>query len=45
MLLDENNYKEQIHAFTQQDWHAINFQLAFRAVIRHGFKSGTHTNS
>ena len=20
MLLDENNYKEQIHAFTQQDW-------------------------
>ena len=20
MLLEENNYKEQIHAFTQQDW-------------------------
>jgi hypothetical protein len=20
MLLNENNYKEQIHAFTQQDW-------------------------
>ena len=20
MLLDENNYKEQIHSFTQQDW-------------------------
>ena len=23
MLLDENNYKEQIHAFTQQDWQPL----------------------
>ena len=23
MLLDENNYKEQIHAFTHQDWQPL----------------------
>ena len=23
MLLDENNYKKQIHAFTQQDWQPL----------------------
>lgn len=23
MLLDENNYKEKIHAFTQQDWQSL----------------------
>ena len=23
MILDENNYKEQIHSFTQQDWNPL----------------------